>query len=288
MTAISKRVSRFSCAVCAFFLAVLLGCTEEIQPVSESVIRVRPSRVQEMEKRGDQFVLAGRYRDAVLAYTKATDGLGATAEIYRKLAEAHALNQELPEAVRVYKQAISLRSDFSKARTELALLLTRLDRPEDARAQLNQAIRDRPDYAWAHMVLGLIHFRQGSYDEAIASHERAIASVPDYAEAWFNLGEVYLKQNKYESAEEAMRRAVSEDSTVARFHNGLGRSYYLRREYARAAKAFSHAVRIDSLFARARFNLGNSLLRMGEKGEGRRQLGLYKELEEQGHIDSAC
>ena len=281
MTAISKRTSRFSCAVCAFFLAVLLGCAEEIQPVSESVTRVRSNRIHEMEKRGDQFVLAGRYRDAVLAYKKATDGLGATAEIYRKLAEAHALNQELPEAVRVFEQAIALRSDFSKARTELALLLTRLDRPEDARAQLNQAIRDRPDYAWAHMVLGLIHFRQGSYDEAIVSHERAIAAVPDYAEAWFNLGEVYLKQNKYESAEAAMRRAVSEDSTAARFHNGLGRSYYLRRKYARAAKAFSHAVWIDSLFARARFNLGNSLLRMGEKREGRRQLGLYKELEKQ-------
>ena len=281
MTAISKRISRFSCLVSPFFLAVLLSCAEETQPVSESFTRVRPSRIQEMEKRGDQFVRAGRYRDAVLAYTKASDGLSATAEVYRKLAEAHALNQELPEAVRVYKQAIAMRPDFSKARTELALLLTRLDRPEDARVQLDQAIRDRPDYAWAHMVLGLIHFRKGSYDEAIASHERAIAAVPDYAEAWFNLGEVYLKQNRYEPAELAMLRAVGIDSTVARFHNGLGRSYYLRREYEQAAKAFSHAVRIDSIFARARFNLGNSLLRMGEREEGRRQLELYKELEEQ-------
>ena len=74
-----------------------------------------------MEKRGDQFVRAGRYRDAVQLYTKASDGLSATAEVYRKLAEAHALNQELPEAVRVYEQAIAMRSDFSKARTELAL-----------------------------------------------------------------------------------------------------------------------------------------------------------------------
>lgn len=281
MVATSKLAFWPLSLVCLPFFVALLGCGEDIQPVSESATADRSNRTQEMEKRGDQLLRAGRYREAVLAYRNASEQLGATAETYRKLAGAHALNQELPEAVRVYEQAIALRPGFSKARTELALLLVRLDRPEDARAQLNRAILDRPDYAWAHMTLGLIHFRQGAYDAAIASHEQAIAAVPDYAEAWFNLGEVYLKQNRYEQAEAAMHRAVDADSTTARFHNGLGRSYYLRRDYAQAAAAFSSAVQLDSLFARARFNLGNSLLRMGDKREGRRQLGLYKDLEEQ-------
>jgi|GEM_PF-578035 len=281
MVAISKRVSWLFYFFCPLLFALLLGCADDKEFVPEPVTSVRRSQIQEMEERGDRFMRAGRYLDAVLAYRKASDELGATAETYRKLAEAHALNQELPEAVRVYEKAITLSPGFSKARTELALLLTRLDRPEDARVQLDLAIRSRPDYAWAHMVLGLIHFRQGSFDEAIASHKQAIAAVPDYAEAWFNLGEAYLKKNEYEPAEAAMRRAVDSDSTTARFFNGLGRSYYLRREYAQAADAFFRAVRLDSLFARARFNLGNSLLRMGEKEEGRRQLGLYKELEEQ-------
>ena len=71
-----------------------------------------------MEERGDRFMRAGRYLDAVLAYRKASEELGATAETYRKLAEAHALNQELPEAVSVYEKAIALSPDFSKARTD--------------------------------------------------------------------------------------------------------------------------------------------------------------------------
>ena len=73
--------------------------------VPEPVMSVRRSQIQEMEERGDQFMRAGRYADAVLAYRKASEELGATAETYRKLAEAHALNQELPEAVSVYEKS---------------------------------------------------------------------------------------------------------------------------------------------------------------------------------------
>ncbi len=262
-------------------VALLLGCAEDAPPAQPSKSAAPMERVLSDEERGDQLVRAGRYGEAVQAYRRASRELSATAELYRKLAQAHALNQELPAAVRVYEQAIDRQADFAKARTELAVLLTRLDRPADALEQLERAVRDRPDYAWAHMVLGLMRFRQGDYEAAIAAQRRAIAAVPDYAEAWFNLGEVYLKQNAYAEAEEAFRRAVASDSTAARFHNGLGRSYYQRRDYATAALAFERAVQLDSLFARARFNLGNSRLRMGDKDEGRRQLALYRALEEQ-------
>jgi tetratricopeptide (TPR) repeat protein len=41
------------------------------------------------------------------------------------------------------------------------------------------------------------------------------------------------------------------------------------------------AVQLDSLYARARFNLGNALLRSGKPDEGRRQLDLYRRLDEE-------
>ena len=44
---------------------------------------------------------------------------------------------------------------------------------------------------------------------------------------------------------------------------------------------FRRAVELDSLFARARFNLGNALLRSGQKEEGRREMAIYKALDEQ-------
>ncbi len=281
MVAISKLPDFSLRAAWLLLTALLLGCAQDVPPSEQASRAVPVGRAQLDEERGDKLMRAGRYGEAVQSYGRASGALSATPELYRKLAEAHALNQELPAAVRVYEQAIEMQTDFAKARTELAVLLTRLDRPAEALEQLERAVRDRPDYAWAHMVLGLMRFRQGDYEAAIAAQRRALAAVPDYAEAWFNLGEVYLKQNAYAEAEEAFRRAVASDSTAARFYNGLGRSHYQRRDYAEAALAFERAVGLDSLFARARFNLGNSLLRMGDKGEGRRQLALYKSLEEQ-------
>ena len=60
-----------------------------------------------------------------------------------------------------------------------------------------------------------------------------------------------------------------------------GAATILRRDYAAAVAEFRRAVRLDSLFAQARFNLGNALLRSGQKEEGRRQLVLYKRLDEE-------
>ena len=148
-------------------------------------------------------------------------------------------------------------------------------------ALLEQTVREQPDRARAHMVLGLLHAREGRYPAAIVAYQRAVAAVPSYGEAWFNLGDAYLKQNDYAAAEQAFSRAVAADTTSAQFRNGLGRSHYLRRDYAAAAAEFRRAVRLDSLFAQARFNLGNTLLRSGQKEAGRRQLALYKRLDEE-------
>ena len=68
---------------------------------------------------------------------------------------------------------------------------------------------------------------------------------------------------------------------MAKYRNGLATSYYRRREYAAAVGELTRAVRLDSLYAPARFNLGNALLRIGRREEGRRQLDLYRRLEEQ-------
>ena len=232
------------------------------------------------EVQGDRSMHAGYYGEAARHYQHAVDQ-NATPVLYRKLAEAHAKNEALPAAVRAYEQAMALAPSHAKTRTELAILLTRLNRYEDAFRLLEQTVREQPDRAQANMVLGLLYAREGRYPAAIAAYQRALAAVPSYGEAWFNLGQAYLKQNDYAAAEQAFGRAVAADTTSAQFRNGLGRSHYLRRDYAAAAAEFSRAVRLNSLFARAHFNLGNALLRSGQQDEGRRHLALYKRLDQE-------
>ena len=87
-------------------------------------------------------------------------------------------NEALPAAVRAYEQAIALAPSHAKTRTELAILLTRLDRYDDALALLEQTVREQPDRAQAHLVLGLLHSREGRYPAAIVAYQRAIAAVP--------------------------------------------------------------------------------------------------------------
>ena len=70
----------------------------------------------------------GRYRAAVKAYELAVRRQPEAPDRQRKLAAAYVADEQLPEAVRAYERAISLRTDYAKARTELAILLIRLDR----------------------------------------------------------------------------------------------------------------------------------------------------------------
>jgi tetratricopeptide (TPR) repeat protein len=230
---------------------------------------------------GDRLLGEGRYYSAVQAYELAVRRQPKWADLHRKLARAYAMDERLPQAVEAYERAIALRTNFAKARTELAILLIRLDRHDDAVQTLEQAIELDPGYAWAHMSLGLIHASKGRYDQATTAYRHAIEALPEYGEAWFNLGQVHLKKKDHEAAEEAFNKAVAADSTAARYRNGLATSYYRRREYAAAAAELVKAVRLDSLYAKARFNLGNALLRTGKRDEGRRQLDLYRRLEEE-------
>ena len=61
----------------------------------------------------------------------------------------------------------------------------------------------------------------------------------------------------------------------------MSRTAFGRGWYTQAGPERTRAGRLDSLDARARFHLGNALLRTGKREEGRRQLQLYRRLEEE-------
>ena len=82
------------------------------------------------------------------------------------------------------KSQSSLRpNDRATIRSERALVLLKLDRSADARADVDEALRIAPENASAIATMGSIDEQLGRKREAIASYSRALAIKPDLEDA---------------------------------------------------------------------------------------------------------
>ena len=87
------------------------------------------------------------------------------------------------------------------------LMLAGEGRDAEAVKAFRQALSIRPDWAEAHSLLGSILFRAGNYPEAEVELRKAVTLKPDYAEGWNFLGEFLKGQGKDGEAQEAFKKA---------------------------------------------------------------------------------
>jgi Tfp pilus assembly protein PilF len=87
------------------------------------------------------------------------------------------------------------------------LILAGEGRDADAVRSFRQALSIKPNWAEAHSLLGSALAETGNYKEAEAELRKAVALKPDYAEGWNFLGQFLKKQGKAQEAQEAFRKA---------------------------------------------------------------------------------
>jgi Flp pilus assembly protein TadD len=87
------------------------------------------------------------------------------------------------------------------------LILAGEGRDAEAVKSFRQALSIRPDWAEAHSLLGSALVRAGNYAEAEAELRKAITLKPDYAEGWNFLGEFLKERGKEQEAQEAFKKA---------------------------------------------------------------------------------
>lgn len=90
-----------------------------------------------------------------------------------KRAQQARLANRVPEAIRLYRQAVSLRPDWVEGRWYLATLLYDRDRFPEARAAFRQFLARAPESGPGHALLGLCLFHTREYEPALRSLYRA-------------------------------------------------------------------------------------------------------------------
>ncbi len=116
--------------------------------------------------------------------------------------------QKFEEALKLTNNQLSRNASDIKLQFMKGLILTRLDRLDQAEIVFVQITNDNPQLPEPYNNLAVVYAAQGKYDQAEQALKDAINTHPSYATAHENLGDIYAKM-----ASQAYNQALELDTT---------------------------------------------------------------------------
>ena len=151
--------------------------------------------------------------------------------------------QDVTEAIQSFRRVLALAPRHSLAHYNLALVLKRTDRLQEALDELGRAleIEPRPE---AYYARGVIYWHMGDLDRATTALSDAVAAEPRYAEAYDTLGSVLKAKRDWAGAAAALRRAIALRPDLPAAHYTLGQVLRMNGDESAARTEFAEAERL--------------------------------------------
>ena len=178
--------------------------------------------------------------------------LRATAHFNRANDQVALVQQEVPLAIALYRQALDKDPNMALAAAALAEMNMsmywfgpeRTDaRLTAAKAAAEQALALHPGLGEAHYALGLYHYwGRREYALAVQQFQLARETMPNSADIELVLASIARRQGKWEQALAGYRQAAVLDPRRAFPLGELGSTYVILRRYEDADRAFAQAI----------------------------------------------
>jgi serine/threonine protein kinase/tetratricopeptide (TPR) repeat protein len=156
-----------------------------------------------------------------------------------------------PEAEQLYRDILKQRPNFWPAYNELAYVLSRQVKYQQAAEAFDAAAMAAPNVALPLANLGAMYVAIGKHDEAIDASKRSIARSPNPV-AFRNLGDLAFTDKHYEVALEYFGQAAELDPKSHKNYRDIGDCYTMlgnpakvRESYQKAAKLLSDVVQVN-------------------------------------------
>jgi tetratricopeptide (TPR) repeat protein len=177
-------------------------------------------------------------------------------------------NEDYQNALAICRDTVAKCPGNARARYNLGITLTGLNRSPEAIAEYETALQLKPDYPAVQNNLGVeLEKTPGRLPEAISHYEAALRIKPDYAEAHNNLGVALAKTpGRMAEAIPHFVRALQIKPDYADAHSNLGKA--LAEIPGRLPDAISHyeaALRINPDLAKAQYNLAGVLTKTPDR-----------------------
>jgi adenylate cyclase len=192
-------------------------------------------------------------------------------------------DESLQNSVELFREAINLDPEFSRAYASLAVSLMRqafaghTSHPVETRKRsyelAHKAVSLDPNSPHALWALGFVYMHRRQFEDSIAALEKAISIRPQYAEAYSLLA---LVNNNLGNADEAIRlietgMEINPNYTWDYLFN-LGRAYYIQGDYKNAVKYLERAIERNPNVAPLRVFLAASYVNLDRIGDAEWQI----------------
>ena len=272
---------------------------------SEKAATVKRDMGNSFGAKGNELMVAGKYREAIEQYHLALgqdpgnaqtlynlsvaqrqtgDLAGEKSSLLRalelnpRLALAHdalgiiGLRQgHEPEARREFERGLELDAQCASCKVHLATVLLKAGDAPRGRELLRQAVEDDPESEEAQCHYGMELASAGSMREARMHLLKAVSLNPNSAESLSDLGMVQGKMHDPEAVD-TLERVVKLQPDSAEAHLNLGIALGDRNRPADALAQFTEAVRLAPHDAKAHYNKGRSLVDLERFKEARTEL----------------
>jgi Flp pilus assembly protein TadD len=183
------------------------------------------------------------------------------------LGNARMKERNIPEATRLYREALRLKPDYPEAHNNLGAALALEGRREEALVHYREAVRLVPRFAEAHTGLGTLLLGEGRLDEAAGHYRQVLQVKPGDPVALFGLGTIYARQGRDAEAEVSFRSLLLLRPDDAAAHVNLGNVLSRQGRAEEGTRHYLEALRIDPGNADAHYNLGVTLAVQGRFAE---------------------
>jgi tetratricopeptide (TPR) repeat protein len=161
----------------------------------------------------------------------------------------------LEKELEMYRLALEILPNFSRARNNLGVALRRRGRINEAIEQYQLAIEHDPKHAEAHSNLGTAYFYQGRIEDALQAYRRAAKHAGPNGHIHHLLGIVYLRQAQYPEAIKQFKKALSKEPELADARYRLGECYSKMGNTKKAIEEYEATLEIDPNHLSARTKL---------------------------------
>jgi tetratricopeptide (TPR) repeat protein len=210
--------------------------------------------------------------DAALAEARTALSIDpANAEAYRYLGLAFYADGHYDAALHAFEESLKREPEGSLANADVYfdIGLTQRDKGDSRRAAIayRHALSIRSDFWEAHTNLGVVLHDQGKLDESIAEYRAAKRLNPEEASVRNNLGNTLCDKEDFDGAIAEFKDLSRQSPGWEGGHNCLARAYMSKRDYPSAVKELRAAILANPTGAAEYRVLGQALLLEGKDQE---------------------
>jgi tetratricopeptide (TPR) repeat protein len=203
------------------FIKALNPFTQDIQRLlrrlsedrkAQEILEKSPKKWSDYLKYGLKLIKIENYTDAEAAFKKVIEQKPDYSDAYYYLGTIYSEQNRFKTAIPVLKQAITLKSNFTKARELLKKCQKRnqqwQERCERIREKFSKDPSEDKDEKEIILEAGNFYFRVKDYKQAEKEYLKAIDQYPTLPEVFYHLGHTYFAMKDFDKGVEALSKAL--------------------------------------------------------------------------------